>query len=260
MTVRSVQRGFSLVELMVALVAGMIVAGAVLAFTVSSVRSNSEFVTSARLMQELRTISQYLEDELRRAGYDDDAMGYIASSSATAFSKFSPLLVDTSDADAHCVIYAYDRSPGTAGQIDLANQEIRAVRRAEATIGGATVGVIEVAESSAGSQPTCDGASPDYSKLPVPCAASGWCAFSDPRTIDITGFSIDVDGAASESHGLQEVASAGYTPMQIRELHVTLTGNLANDADTTRTIVSNIKVRANCLRAFVGDCSVAPTP
>lgn len=260
MTARNGQHGFSLVELMVALVAGMIVAGAVLAFTISSVRSNSEFVTSARLMQELRTISQYLEDELRRAGYDDDAMGYIASSSATAFSKFSPLLVDTSDADANCIIYAYDRSPGTAGQIDLGNQEVRAVRRAEAVIDGVSVGVIEVAESSAGSAPACDGASPDYSKLPVPCAASGWCAFSDPRTIDITAFLVDVDGAGSESHGLQEITSSGYTPMQIREAHVTLTGKLVNDPDTSRTIVSNIKVRANCLRALVSDCSVAPTP
>ena len=89
MTARNGQRGFSLVELMVALVAGMIVAGAVLAFTISSVRSNSEFVTSARLMQELRTISQDREDELRRAGYDDDAMGYIASSSAKASSTWS---------------------------------------------------------------------------------------------------------------------------------------------------------------------------
>ncbi len=254
------QRGFSLVELMVALVAGMVVAGAVLAFTVSSVRSNSEFVTSARLMQELRTISQYIEDELRRAGYDDDAMGYIASTSSTAFSKFSPLLVDTSDADANCVIYAYDRSPGTAGQIDLGNQEIRAVRRAETTINGVSVGVIEVAESSTGSAPTCGGASPDYGKFPVPCAASGWCAFSDPRAIDITAFTIDIDGAGAESHGLQEISSSGYTPMQIRELQVTLTGELANDSDTSRTLVSNIKVRANCLRALVSDCSVAPTP
>lgn len=254
------QRGFSLVELMVALVAGMVVAGAVLAFTVSSVRANSEFVTSARLMQELRTISQYLEDELRRAGYDDDAMGYVASSSATTFSKFSPLLVDTSDADANCVIYAYDRSPGTAGQIDLANQEIRAVRRSETVINGVSVGVVEVAESSAGSAPTCGGDSPDYSKFPVPCAASGWCAFSDPRTTDISAFLVDIDGAGNGSHGVQEVASSGYTPMQIRELRVTLTGNLVNDAETSRTIVSNIKVRANCLRALVSDCSLAPTP
>src|SRR3546814_16623613 len=82
--------------------------------------------------------------------------------------------------------------------------------------------------SSTGSAPTCGGASPDYGKFPVPCAASGWCAFSDPRAIDITAFTIDIAGAGAESHGLQEISSSGYTPMQIREIQVTLTGELAN--------------------------------
>ena len=248
--------GFSLVELMVAMVAGMVVVGAVLAFTVSSVRANSEFVSSARLTQELRTISQYVGDELRRAGYDEDAMGFVATSSATAYSEFSPVLVDNDDADANCVIYAYDRSPGTAGQIDLANQEIRGIRRSTTTDG---IGVIEVGESDT-SAPTCDGASPDYTKYPVPCASSGWCAFSDPRSVDIDTFLVDDDGSGAASHGTQEITSTGYTPMQIRELKVTVAGHLRNDADTSRSVTSNVKVRADCLRALVSDCNVAPAP
>ena len=46
------QRGFSLIELMVALVVGLIVSGALLAFTISSVRANAEYVSAARLTQE----------------------------------------------------------------------------------------------------------------------------------------------------------------------------------------------------------------
>ena len=121
--------GFSLVELMVVLVVGMIVAGAVLAFTVSSVRANSEYVRAARLTQELRSINQHVVGELRRAGYDESAMDYVSSSSATEFSQFSPILVDNDDAAANCIIYAYDRQPGTPGSIDLDNQEVRGIRR-----------------------------------------------------------------------------------------------------------------------------------
>lgn len=260
MSARRHAAGFSLVELMVALVAGLVVVGAMLAFTISSVRANSDYVQSARLTQELRTISQHIADELRRAGYDEDAMSYVATTSATAFSEFSPVLVDTSTAGAHCIVYAYDRSPGTAGQIDLANAEVRAIRRTTATIGGETVGVIEAGESSAGNSPACDGASPDYAKYPVPCAASGWCALSDPRAIDIEAFTVDVDGDGDSSHGAQEITATGYTPMQIREIKFTLTGHLRSDTDTSRTVSSNVKVRANCLRALVADCSEAPTP
>lgn len=264
--------GFSMVELMVGLVAGMVVAGAMLAFTVSSVRANSDFVAAARLTQELRTISQHISDELRRAGYDEEAMDYVATPSSTEFSEFAPILVDTATAGQHCIIYAYDRSPGTAGQIDLANAEIRAIRRTTATLDGETVGVIEVGESSAAGAPTCAGASPDYTKYPVPCATSGWCALSDPRAIDIESFTVDagglidsdgdgeVDDPDLSSHGLQGITATGYTPMQIREIKFTLTGHLRSDDATSRTVSSNVKVRANCLRALIDDCIGAPTP
>lgn len=272
MNARHRSAGFSMVELMVALVAGMVVLGAMLAFTVSSVRANSEYVMAARLTQELRTISQYISEELRRAGYDESAMDYVASASATEFSEFAPILIDTSTAGSHCIVYAYDRSPGNPGQIDQANQEVRAIRRATATIDGETIGVIEVGESSTGSSPTCDGASPDYTKFPVPCAASGWCALSDPRSVDIESFVVDAaglvdsdgDGAVDDpdlsSHGLQAITATGYTPMQIREIKFNLTGHLRSDDDTARTVESNVKVRANCLRALVDDCNEAPAP
>lgn len=260
--------GFSLVELMIGLVAGMIVVGAVLAFTVSSIRANADYVGSARLMQELRNVSQYVNSELRRAGYDEDAMAYLASGSPET-SEFAPILVDTT-AGANCVIYSYDRLPGTAGQIDLDNQEVRGIRRSTATMDGVSVGVIEMSESAAGLQPTCAGAGPDYSKYPVMCnLASGWCPLSDPRTVDLETFIVDIDGVdangdgvADNSHGRQSLASAGsgYMPMQIREARVTIAGRLRNDEDVSRSIVSNVKVRANCLRALLSDCELAPTP
>ena len=260
--------GFSLVELMVGLVAGMVVVGAVLAFTVSSIRANADFVGSARLTQELRSASQYVNSELRRAGYDEDAMAFLASAS-TETSEFAPILVDTT-AGANCVIYAYDRLPGTAGEIDLDNNEVRGVRRSTATLDGVSVGVLEMSESASGLQPTCGGAGPDYSKYPVMCnAATGWCPLSDPRVVDIDTFTIDVDGVDANgdgvpdnSHGRQDIGStgSGYMPMQIREARVTVGGHLRSDDDVARTIVSNVKIRANCLRALISDCNAAPTP
>lgn len=269
-TAPSVRRtaGFSLIELMVALVAGMVVVGAVLAFTVSSVRANADYVGSARLMQELRSVSQYVNSELRRAGYDEDSMAFLASST-TQVSEFAPMLVDTT-AGANCVIYAYDRLPGTTGEIDLDNQELRGVRRSTVTMDGVQVGVIEMAESAAGLQPACAGAGPDYSKYPVMCnAATGWCPLSDPRIVAIDTFIVDIDGVDANadgvpdaSHGRQELSSvgSGYMPMQIREARVTVGGHLRSDDDVDRSIVSNVKIRANCLRALISECNAAPTP
>lgn len=250
--------GFSLIELMVALVVGLIVSGAVLAFTVSSVRANSEYVQAVRLTQELRAVGQFVDSELRRAGYDDDSLSYVANTTATAFSNFSPILLDASDADANCVIYAYDRSPGTAGQVDLANQEVRGIRRSTVTIDGEAVGVVEVAESKTAA-PTCDGGAPDYTKFPVACnATSGWCAFTDPRTVSVDTFTIDEGGVANSSHGAQDITSTGYTPMRIREFKVSLAGHLRSDAGITQSLSFNVKVRANCLRELVSNCNAVP--
>lgn len=262
--VRSVA-GFSLVELMVALVAGMIVVGAVLTFTVSSVRSNTDYIKATRLMQELRNSSDHIVSELKRAGYDEAAMTYVSNSSSTAASKFAPILVDTT-AGANCVIYAYDRQPGTPGEIDLDNGEIRGIRRATATVNGQTVGVIEVGESTSTATPACDGAQPDYSEYPVTCnTTSGWCPLSDPRSINIQAFTVNTAASGTNSNGVSTLpGSSTFNAMQIREYQITLTGNLLNDASVTRSVRSNIKVRADCLRQNVAavntGCNAAPTP
>ncbi len=254
--------GFSLIELMVALVAGLIVVGAVLAFTVSSVRSNSDYVKSARLFQELRNSSDFVTSELKRAGYDEAAMDYVANPTSTAVSKFAPMLVDP-DPVGSCVIYAYDRQSGSPGAIDLANGEIRGIRRKTATIDGKTVGVLEVAESTATVTPACGGEQPDYSEYPVTCNAdSGWCPLSDARTLDVQTFTIDTRGSGTDSNGRRSIAGSGtFSAMQQRELQVTVVGALTNDATVTRTVRANIKVRADCLRPLVVTaCQAAPTP
>jgi type IV pilus assembly protein PilW len=252
------QRGFSLIELMVALVVGLIVSGALLAFTISSVRANAEYVSAARLTQELRTVGQFVDSELRRAGYDEDSLGYVAGTTATQFSPFSPILLDTT-AGANCVIYAYDRAPGTPGQIDLGNQEMRGIRRSTATVNGATVGVVEVAESSSTVTPACDGAAPDYTKFPVACnATSGWCAYSDPRTVDVDTFTIGDTTVSGSSHGAQDITATGYTPMRIREYKVTLQGHLRSDSTVSQELSFNVKTRANCLRELVSNCDAVP--
>ena len=254
--------GFSLVEMMVALVAGMIVVGAVLAFTVSSVKANSDYVKSTRLMQELRNTSDFITGELKRAGYDENAMKYVANPVSTDVSKFAPMLIDTT-ASANCIIYAYDRKPGTPGAIDLDNAELRGIRRRTATVDGATVGVIEVAESSATVTPACNGAQPDYSLYPASCNAStGWCPLSDPKLLDIQDFTVNTAGSGSDSNGVRSIpGSSSFNAIQQRELQITLTGALRNDASVTRTVRANIKVRADCLRPNVTtSCDVAPTP
>jgi hypothetical protein len=236
--------GFSLIELMLAMVAGLIVIGAVLAFTLSSLRANSSYIRSTRLTQELRTNLGFVSDELRRAGYDEDSIGYIFQPKSHASSQFSPIGIANAGTASGCVVYAYDRLPGIAGSREPANGEIRALRRVDRSVNGQTVGVLEFAESSAANPGvTCSGGSPDYSTYPATCNGN-WCAVSDPRVLDITTFTLTTQAAAD----MNIPGNASTKAMQIRRFGVDMRGRLIGDPDVVRGVHANVRVRADCVQ------------
>jgi len=64
---RARMRGFTLVELMVAIALGLIVMAAVLTLVLSIIRSNNQTVQSTRLNQELRATAAVIASDLKRA-------------------------------------------------------------------------------------------------------------------------------------------------------------------------------------------------
>lgn len=251
--------GFSLIELMVALVAGLIVSGAVLAFTMSSLRANSEYVRATRLTSELRNSLSFITEDLRRAGYDENAMNYVSRPAGFAgFSPFSTILIANAGASDGCIVYAYDRLPANPGTMDLSNGEVRAIRRVLRTVNGNRIGVIEFAESFGTTTPACDDDGPNYNAYPPACnATTGWCALSDPRTIDITSLSFNKPDAGFYQN------TAISPGIQLREIAVDIQGQLiGTESDTIkRGVNAVIRVRADCIRANPGsNCTAVPIP
>lgn len=66
------QSGFSLVELMVALAASLVVVAGIISIFSGVVRSNADSLRHTRLTQELRSTMDFISAELRRAGYQDN--------------------------------------------------------------------------------------------------------------------------------------------------------------------------------------------
>jgi type IV pilus assembly protein PilW len=94
-------RGFSLVELMVALVVGLIVVGAVLALVMAIMKSNRQTLQSTRLNQELRATLAVIGNDLRRARSVTDPL---TTAKATGGNPYKGV----STATAGCIRYAYD--------------------------------------------------------------------------------------------------------------------------------------------------------
>ncbi|MGI8561471.1 MAG: PilW family protein [Luteimonas sp.] len=214
------QQGFSLIELMIALVAGLIVIGAVLAFTVATVRAYSENIRSTRLTQDLRSGMNVVQRELRRAGFDAVATTRVLTD--TNPSEFTELTVD-----GECVIYRYDRLLGGAGGAPQ-GAEIRGIRR------NATTGSLQI--NADGSTVTCSG-------------TAGWQDVSDPAVVNLTEFEPALRQCSFCARLSSGVDGAGVPVYDIatgsaRNLSLSLTGALRNDATVSRQVTDSVRIRA----------------
>ncbi len=112
-------RGFSLVELMVALVVGLIVVGAVLALIVAIMKSNRETLQATRLNQELRATMAVIATDIRRARGVEDPL--TTATAATVPYK------DIDTTTAGCILYGYFDVIDDDGDGDVADDNYHSI-------------------------------------------------------------------------------------------------------------------------------------
>lgn len=105
---KSMQGGFSLVELLVAMVLGLIVIGAVLALVLSMINANNQTIQATRLTQELRATAALISADLRRAGGVQDPLTTATANGGQPDTTLSTI----STATAGCIQYSYANAPG----------------------------------------------------------------------------------------------------------------------------------------------------
>ena len=105
-------QGFSLIEMMVAIVIGMIVAAGAVAMIVAIDKSNSEMIQSTRINQELTALASVIGDEIKRARrlHDPIAMAGQGGTTATALDKILTHDLDNTIA-VGCILYGYQDTP-----------------------------------------------------------------------------------------------------------------------------------------------------
>lgn len=130
-------RGFSLIELMVAMVVGLIVVGAVLALVVAIMKSNRQTLQATRLNQEMRATLAVIANDLRRARSVTDPFSTAVLVAGNPYKAVST-------AGGNCVIYAYDgavNGPWHVIRLDSGKVVMRGAttRPANCSAGGAPV-------------------------------------------------------------------------------------------------------------------------
>jgi prepilin-type N-terminal cleavage/methylation domain-containing protein len=224
------QRGFSLVEMMVALVAGLIVVGSVLAFTVAMAKSTSQNIGAMRLEQEVRTASSLITREIRRAGYFRQNYNQIASNSFTQAYLMANVYdsggtLQNSGSSGSCIVLAYDRNiSGNSATAPIAT-EYKAFRRR--VVGG--IGVLEA--NLADNPPSCTNTT-----------STNWITLTNPLTVNISALTL----TPTDSKVVAGTNPTNTQPICVttRQINVVITGTARADTSISRTTSENVLIRS----------------
>lgn len=74
-------RGFNVVELMVAMVAGLFLVAAVTSLFATILKANQTSMQVSRLNQELQSITDMIARDVQRTGYDQGATAFLGAAS-----------------------------------------------------------------------------------------------------------------------------------------------------------------------------------
>ena len=216
--------GLSLIEMMIGMAIALFIAAAGTTVLTSHLRENRALLLEARLMQDLRTASDVVSRDLRRAGFWAAATHGIWSVDAGAMltNPYAALRPGAAASDA--ASFQYSRDPNENHAVD-SNEEFGFRLRQQ---------VIE-----------------------MQLGATNWQALTDAGTLSITEFSVtpmlqDID----LSRYCAQPCPAGSTVcpprQQVRSLAVVMTGRSIHDTRVTRSLRSNVRLRND---AVSGECA-----
>lgn len=209
------QSGVTLVELMVAASIGLILLLGMSTFMANNLSSNATTRKSAALNQELRAIMSLLSRDIRRSGYwGSPTFTSGALTGVGAGSTYSNPFSTINTATAGCILYSYDKNGN--GTQDSAEQYGVLFDN----------GVVKMRTNISATTYDCTADS-----------SNSWDDLSDPKNTLITGLTF----TKTDSAPIYMSGSTGPN-IKVRQIQITLTGQLKNDATVTQTLTETVRV------------------
>ena len=218
------QRGLSMIELLVGVAIALFIAAAGATLLTGNLRENRSLLLEARLMQDLRTAADVVTRDLRRAGYWGGAVDGVWSAGAGTVGSNPYLAVAPAAAASDAVSFRYSRDASENNLVDSNEQFGFRLRN----------GAIE-----------------------LQLGAGNWQALTDANTVTVTVFNVtpSVQDIDLQSFCAQPCPAGSTTcppHQQVRSLAVLISGRLVADASVTRSIRSNVRLRND---PVVGSCA-----
>lgn len=227
------QSGITLIEIMIALLLGLIIIAATITIYITTLRGSSDTLRSARLNHDLESVMSLMINDIRRAGYWGGAI-------AGADSRNNPFTTGTTNIQipsAGCILYTYDANGDSAVDSNeyygfkLEGTNIR-MRKTGATTADCTNGTWETMNIDSGN------------------------SRSEKVEIDTLTFDFDDASAPSKCKNVTTVESenkscatttialnSGDDIVETRQVTITLEGHITGETDVRKNLKSTVKVR-----------------
>jgi prepilin peptidase dependent protein B len=220
---RTMQRGLSIIELMVGVAVGLLVLGGVTKVVVDHLLDNRRLLVETRVSQDLRAAADLVVRDLRRAGYWADAStGMVAAGSASApMNPFRDIVVSNQDLTTGAITFSYDRPASSA---EAAGFRVRN-------------GALEMQVGGAGWQAVTDSAAVviDVAQLQAPVL----------RTVDLFASCpcMSTLACAASDFAASGVQYATRPRLTVRQYTLTLSGYAPGASQVRREIRETVRVR-----------------
>lgn len=230
----AVQRGLSLVEMMVGIAIALIIVAAATLTMATQLSDNRRLLTELQVQQDLRAATDTISRELRRAGFWVEASKQVPVPGTTESDARNPraaLVVGGSSK----LEYQYDRNPAAPAN----------------DFGFCQGSACPVASSGT-----------IRSKLSRPDGLfSQWHELTDDKAVNITSMTITpVTGPATKlacPSLCADGSTACWPTIAVREALVTVTGQAVSDAAVQRTLTSRVRLRNDAVTLTVPGTGVA---
>jgi prepilin-type N-terminal cleavage/methylation domain-containing protein len=206
--------GFTLIELMVAMVIMLFIAMVTVFISASVFRANAKSIHMMQLSQEMRSSIQLISRDIRRSGYNDDALsGYLSTEPIASGISIGDL--DANNAS-DCLQVRYE---------DLEGDDKNAVYRQRVISGVGRV------SAHFGANADCDTALDDV----------GWSDVSDPILTNITSLEfVLLDQLTDVAENLN---SGNTIQVGLEQVSIQITAVLRADPNINRSILTEVQLR-----------------
>lgn len=208
----NIQKGFTLLELLVGIGLMVFILGSGVLLYSTLIKSYYDLLATNKLDQQLRSAINMMSQDIRRAGYSANAQNDINSGSNT--NSFMTGSKDISVPNSSCILFTYDTdSNGALPALNSSGYDEHFGYR----LSGTTLQSRNLTDAAQS------------------CTSGTWVDITDRNQISISNLQFVLASTVLNLSG-------GGT-LSIRNVTISLSGNLSSDSSVTRTITETIRVR-----------------